>query len=69
MERQGRGPLFALWDDRDTFAGEDEPAVQVFLPWQAETATVTDAFGVVSTIRRDEDQLALAVSATPVFVE
>ena len=69
VERQGRGPSIALWDDRDAFAGENEPAVQVFLPWQAETATVTDAFGVVSTIRRDEHQLALAVSATPVFVE
>jgi hypothetical protein len=69
VERPGRGPLLVLWDHRDAFAGEDEPEVSVGVSWQAETATITDAFGAASTVRGDNGQLQLQVSVTPLFVE
>jgi hypothetical protein len=39
------------------------------LAWPAVTATVTDVFGRTWTARRQDGQIRLPVSVTPVFVE
>jgi hypothetical protein len=69
VERDGRGPLLVLWDQRDAFYGEDAPPVPVTLPWDADAATVTDAFGSVESVSADGGRLRLEVSVTPLFVE
>ena len=32
VDRDGRGPLLVLWDQRDAFSGEDEPPVTITWP-------------------------------------
>jgi hypothetical protein len=66
--RAGRGLLLVLWDHRDAFGGEDEPAVVITWPWPAENATVTDVFGQTSTVTSQGGQMRLPVSLTPLFV-
>jgi len=68
VQRDGRGPLTVLWDHRDAFAGEDEPAVRVILPWTDGTCVVTDAFGAARAERPAGGQVVLPVSVTPLFV-
>ena len=69
IDRAERGPLLVLWDHRDPFDGEDEPPVTTTWPWPAVAATVTDVFGRTWTARRQDGQLLLPVSVTPLFVE
>jgi hypothetical protein len=68
VDRPGRGPLLVLWDQRDAFDGEDEPAAAVTWPWPATAAEVTDAFGRVRTVASRDGELRLAVSDTPLFI-
>jgi hypothetical protein len=68
-DRAGRGPLLVLWDQRDPFDGEDQPPLTVTWPWPAAAATVTNAFGHVSTVPAQNGRLRLPVSDTPLFVE
>jgi hypothetical protein len=68
VDRAERGPLLVLWDHRDPFAGEDEPPVDVTLPWDAPAAGAVDAFGNDHPVRVGDGRLHLAVAATPVFV-
>ncbi|HEV8222457.1 MAG TPA: hypothetical protein VGQ05_19470 [Streptosporangiaceae bacterium] len=69
VTRDGRGPLLVLWDQRDTFHGEDEPPVPVRLPWRAPSATVTDAFGETWPVNAEDGALPLRLGATPLFAE
>ncbi|HKR69134.1 MAG TPA: hypothetical protein VJT16_09875 [Streptosporangiaceae bacterium] len=69
VERKDAGPLTVLWDQRDAFAGEDEPPVLVLLPWREDKASVTDAFGVASVAANQDGAVRLQVSVTPLFVE
>ncbi|MGN6676773.1 MAG: hypothetical protein ACTHKL_03210, partial [Streptosporangiaceae bacterium] len=69
VERKEAGPLTVLWDQRDAFAGEDEPPVPVVLPWREDKASVTDAFGVASVAANQDGAVRLQVSVTPLFVE
>ena len=68
IDRAGRGPLLVLWDHRDPFDGEDEPPVTTTWPWPADAAIVTDVFGRTWTARRQDGQIRLPVSVTPLFV-
>src|SRR6266516_2409169 len=65
VDRAGRGPLLVLWDDRNTFGGEDEPPVTITWPWSATTATITDVFGQAQTTQGQDGQIRLPVSVTP----
>ena len=67
VRRDGRGPLLVLWDQRDTFHGEDEPPAEVRWPYPAPEATVTDAFGETWAVKTDDGALPLRVGATPLF--
>jgi hypothetical protein len=68
VDRAGRGPLLVLWDQRDSFRGEDEPPVTISWPWPAAAATVTDVFGQISTVYGRDGLIELPAGATPLFV-
>jgi hypothetical protein len=68
VRRAGRGPLLVLWDRRDTFDGEDEPAASVRWPWPAARASAVDALGDALDAPVDGGAVRLTVSVTPVFV-
>jgi hypothetical protein len=68
VERPGRPRLLVLWDDRDTFDGEDDPALPVSLPWSSATATAVDALGTGHPVKVADGRVHLDVSDTPVFV-
>ena len=69
VTRDGRGPLLVLWDQRDTFSGEDEPPAEVRWPWPGPAATVIDAFGESWPVNAEDGALPLRVGATPLFAE
>ncbi len=69
VERAGADPLLVAWDARDPFDGEDEPPVDVTLPWDAPAATAIDAFGAPVKSTVDSGRVALSLSDTPVFIQ
>jgi hypothetical protein len=69
VTRDGRGPLLVLWDQRDTFRGEDEPPAGVRWPSPAPAATVTDAFGGTWTVTARGGALPLRAGITPQLIE
>jgi hypothetical protein len=52
VRRRGRGPLLVVWEQRDSFSGEDEPPVAFAWPWPAGAATAVDALGPVGAAGR-----------------
>jgi hypothetical protein len=68
VARAGRDPVLVLWDERDPFDGEDQPAVPVSWPWPAGAGTVVDALGGACPAEVRDGRLHLEVSDTPVFV-
>ena len=60
---------YVVWEQRDPFGGEDEPAVEVAfaVPWDA--ATAHDAFDEPVEVAVEEGVARLAITGTPVFVE
>ena len=45
VRRHRRGPLLVVWEQRDSFHGEDEPPVAFDWPWPAARASAVDALG------------------------
>ena len=68
VDRAGRPPLLVLWEQRDVFAGEDEPPVTVDLPWPAATVTAVDALGGSPPAEVRDGRLRLPLSLTPVYL-
>ena len=68
VERTDRPKVTVLWDDRDTFDGEDQPAVPVSLTWDAPNATAVDVFGAEHKVDVADGVLTTLVTDTPVFV-
>ncbi|MGA3023767.1 MAG: hypothetical protein ABSF98_03245 [Bryobacteraceae bacterium] len=68
VRRAQRAPLFVVWERRDVFSGEDQPAIVFDWPWALREASATDALGetVATTVR--DGRVRLSVSVTPVFV-
>jgi hypothetical protein len=50
--RRGRGPLLVVWQQRDSFYGEDEPPVPFERPWPEPHAEVVDAFGQTQPVAK-----------------
>ena len=69
FDRGKRAPAYAIWERRDTFTGEDKPAIQVQIPWDSGPATAVDVLGGQIDTSIADGQLALPVSVTPIFVE
>jgi len=68
VERAGRAPLLVLWDQRDTFDGEDQPPVAVTVPYRAAGASAVDALGQPHDVRIGDGTLGLDLSVTPVLI-
>jgi hypothetical protein len=68
VRRRGRGPLLAVWEQRDPFDGEDEPPVAFDWPWPAARAAAVDALGQAQAAEVRDGRVRLEVSLTPVFV-
>jgi hypothetical protein len=68
VRRRGRGPLLVVWDQRDSFTGEDDPPVPFDWPWPEPRASAVDAFGQPHPAEVAGGRLRLQVSDTPVFV-
>jgi hypothetical protein len=68
VRRRGRDPLLVVWDQRDSFTGEDDPPVPFDWPWPATRAAAVDAFGQGQPAQVLDGRLRLPVSVTPLFV-
>ena len=68
VRRRGRGPLLVVWDQRDSFSGEDDPPVAFDWPWPAPRAAAVDAFGQAQPAEVRQGRVHLEVSSTPLFL-
>jgi hypothetical protein len=68
VDRDGRGPLQALWADGDAFSGEDQPALNLSWPWPHATADLTDALGARQPTELRDGRLALSLTVTPLLI-
>jgi Beta-galactosidase len=68
VRRGGRGPMLVVWEQRDSFTGEDEPPVAFEWPWSAATATAVDALRQRQAVELADGRLRLRVSVTPLLV-
>jgi hypothetical protein len=68
VRRRGRGPLLVVWEQRDSFAGEDEAPVAFTWPWPAARASAVDALGQAQPAEVLDGRVELRVSVTPLFV-
>ena len=68
VHRGGRGPLLVVWNQRDSFHGEDEPTIAFDWPWPAAQAKAVDALGQAQPAAAHDGQVHLQVSVTPLFV-
>ncbi len=62
------GSLYVFWAEADPLTGEDEPPKLIEWPWTAETAHVSDVFGISRDATATSGLLSLGVSVTPLFV-
>jgi hypothetical protein len=69
VQRRERGSLFVIWERRDAFSGEDEPATPVTWQWSAPQVQAMDVFGEAIPTQVRDGQVHLSVSLTPVFLE
>lgn len=67
--RSDKSVVYVVWEKRDPFSGEDQPATHYILPWPANNAKATDIFGNMVPAAVSKDTLAIDVSVTPVFIE
>jgi hypothetical protein len=69
IERDRSEPVLVVWERRDTFDGESQPAIRVALPWAAGQAHATDVFDRGVSTQVLDGRLFLEVRDTPVFVK
>ena len=68
VRRSGRGPMLVVWEQRDSFIGEDEPPVAFEWPWSAAAATAVDALRQPQPVELADGRVRLRVSSTPLLV-
>jgi hypothetical protein len=68
VRRSGRGPLLVVWQQRDSFHGEDEPPLAFAWPWPAARASAVDAFGRPQPAEVADGRVGVQVSLTPLFI-
>ena len=69
VSRRKRDPVFVVWERRDVFSGEDQPAVTFEWAWDTPAAKAFDVLGQDVHARVTDGRLSLSVSATPIFIE
>jgi hypothetical protein len=68
VRRRGLGPLLVVWDQRDSFSGEDDPQVALDWPWPEARAAAVDAFGQPQPAEVRDGRVHLEASITPLLV-
>lgn len=68
-DRDGKKPLYIVWERRDNFYGEDKPPVHVSLPIKTNGATAVDLFGKEVQLNSLMSETEMEISANPVFIE
>jgi hypothetical protein len=68
VRRRGLGPLLVVWDQRDSFSGEDDPPVAFDWPWPEARAAAVDAFGQPQPAEVRDGRVHLEASITPLLV-
>ena len=68
VERADLPGLLVLWEERDSFDGEDDPPAHVTWPWSVPTATAMDTFGERVPVTVADGRVHLDVSLTPIYV-
>jgi hypothetical protein len=68
VRRRGLGPLLVIWDQRDSFSGEDDLPVAFDWPWPEARAAAVDAFGQPQPAEVRDGRVHLEASITPLLV-
>jgi hypothetical protein len=68
VRRRGLGPLLVVWDQRDSFSGEDDPPVAFDWPWPEARAAAVDAFGQPQPAEVRDGRVHLEASITPLLI-
>ncbi|HXQ56500.1 MAG TPA: hypothetical protein VOA19_11955 [Actinomycetes bacterium] len=68
VRRRGLGPLLVVWDQRDSFSGEDDPPVAFDWPWPEARAAAVDAFGQPQPAEVRDGRVHLEASVTPLLI-
>jgi hypothetical protein len=68
VRRRGLGPLLVVWDQRDSFSGEDDPPVAFDWPWLEARAAAVDAFGQPQPAEVRDGRVHLEASITPLLI-
>jgi len=69
VDRGRKGPVYVVWEKRNTFSGEDLPPVAVELNLPFRKAKALDALGGAVQISESKTGLTIPVSVTPIFIE
>jgi hypothetical protein len=69
VTRYDDGKLYVVWEKRDQFSGEDEPPIDFTfrVPWQS--VYICELFGSQSIIPVINEDLTIAITDTPVFIQ
>jgi hypothetical protein len=68
VRRRGLGPLLVVWDQHDSFSGEDDPPVAFDWPWPEARAAAVDAFGQPQPAEARDGRVHLEASITPLLI-
>jgi hypothetical protein len=68
VKRAERAPLFVVWERRDAFSGEDQPAIAFDWTWAFPDVQAIDALGHTVATTIHDGRVSLPVSLTPVFL-
>jgi len=69
VDRAGQAPLYAVWDRRDVFNGENQPATFFEWHWNARHAKAEDVFGIPTPAEVSAGKIRMLLSSTPIFIE
>lgn len=69
VDRRARGPLYVVWQKREAFSGEDQPAAPFSYPWHFAKAGAVDALGTVIPTEVKDGRVSLGISLTPIYIE
>jgi hypothetical protein len=69
VKRAGRTPLLVVWERRDAFSGEDQPADTFEWRWTFPRASAIDALEETIPTTVQDGHVRLPVSVTPIFLE
>jgi len=69
IHRKRRASAYIVWEQRDSFTGEDSPATLTALPISVKSPTASDALGNAIPVELRGSTIRLPVSLTPIYIE